>query len=302
MWLYIDKLCAIFYPKPFSRVSIMQLFISTALCTLAVKAPPVYQVPLQELLAPFTRETDQPCTARLFVQQINAVVSTEGATHRGDIYYKERSSSIFSLLTEVFELEIDLQHNRALLTLSPAASAPVAILFNAIKWYLTILTIQRQGLPLHSSLVTQGDRALLFCGPSGSGKSTISRFFASEKKLVWLQGSDELNLLFFSQNSLYGAPTPFVSSAGRSAFTEKIPVTTIYFLEHATHHRVEKVYYNFAYKELLKNIYTIGTTRALGEQLFDTVATIASSVTCKKLYFSNNQSIVAFLQETENLL
>lgn len=280
----------------------MHFFISTALCTLALEAPSVYQLPLQELLAPFISEIDQPCTARLFVQHTNAVVSTEDATCRGDIYYKEISSGIFSLLTEAFELQVNLQHNRALLTLSPASPAPIAIIFNAIKWYLTILTTQRHGLPLHASLVTQGNHSLLFCGPSGRGKSTLSHIFTTEKPLTWKRGSDELNLLFFSQNSFYVAPTPFVSSAGRSQFTEKKAITTIYFLEHATHHRVEMVHYNRAYQQLLKNIYTIGTTHALGEQLFNTVATIASSIACKMLYFNNNRSIVVFLEETENLL
>jgi len=102
-------------------------------------------------------------------------------------------------------------------------------------WYSACEATGREGFLIHSSAVIADGRGFIFVGPSETGKTTAARNSAD-----WSVLGDEMSLVVPSANGLDLVGTPF-----NGLFREKVPgrapLTAVFLLKQALHHRLSAV-------------------------------------------------------------
>ncbi|MBN1578966.1 MAG: hypothetical protein JW913_20560 [Chitinispirillaceae bacterium] len=262
-----------------------------------IDIPPEYLTALLPLFDPFNVVSGNREGAMFTVASTGRPFDPEGASPRGDVFYRDNGPERFSLFGPLFELSVSLDTRSGTLHIrEPVAGNAGALIFNAFKWFVTYIALGEGGLPLHSSLIRREDGCgLLFCGPSGRGKTTIRRFLSSAHP-DWRCGSDELNIVYPSADAITVSPTPFVSHGGACGFSEATAVHSISFLKHDRYHHVEPLSSREVYFQLLKNTYLIPGNNFLAERMFDTITCLSKYTFFISLYFSNDASIAAYLE------
>lgn len=132
------------------------------------------------------------------------------------------------------------------------------------------------GLLLHASGLSTGDRGILFLGPSGAGKSTIERLARAGSTALASLG-DELTIARRVGTRWTAFATPFAGENGPASYAEA-PLGALVFLEKAAHHRPHPLPRTIALRRLLRNVVTFVTdqpsaarTLAVGAELIATV-------------------------------
>ena len=243
---------------------------------------------------PFSLRENIPYDTVFTAEYTSRLPSFKGAVPRDNLYYREKSSDIFSLSDHRFELEVNLDRKEAFLSLIPDNSDEAALVFNAFKWFITFITIFDGNLPMHSSLVADTDGGKLFCGESGKGKSTISTLIAQTVPSS-VRGSDELNIIS-PQEPMQVYPTPFISSGGKGILTEPVVLRHVFFLEHAPRHRVESISATRIFSRLLSNVYHLPGNKLLTDRMMDTISVLSRKSSFFNLFFNNDPSIAYFLK------
>ena len=254
--------------------------------------PPLWRERIGSHLSPFLSAPQVPADAFFSTEQVEGPISLDGAVKRNMVYYRENGTFDFDLLTPDFRLHIDLNRRKGSLYMAPLTEY-TSIIYNAIKWFMTFVAIHDGGVPLHSSLVTDGQDGVLFSGPSGSGKTTIARL-CTEAPALLQQGSDELNFIFTAGRKTVVAPTPFLSSGSACRFTGSKSLQRIFFLRHASRHSIKMLDLKRSFHELLKNMYSQPGPRILNERLLSSLEKIAVSVPCGVVSFNNDLSVGEF--------
>lgn len=231
----------------------------------------------------------------LEVREKNNLTFPANAISRRDHFFVEYSSCDLCFGNNHFSLRIDFVKKSAVLTVISDFGDKRLLLFNAFKWFLSLITIDNGGVPLHSSNMIRKNKALLFCGMSGSGKSTISSLLSIDRQ-TWQRGSDELNLVFIQDSELYAYATPYLSfdSELRKAGT---PLEHLFFLNHSSRNYTQTLYGKEIYWNILKNIYTIPANDTMAEKMYNNVQLLSESMKCSTLHFINNQSIKQFIED-----
>ncbi len=217
------------------------------------------------------------------------------AKNRRDHYFVEHSLYDLCFGNQHFSLRINLAQKSAVLTVVSDFKDKGLLLFNAFKWFLSLITIDNGGIPVHCSNMIRINKALLFIGKSGSGKSTISNLLSIDRQ-SWQKGSDELNLIFKQDSAVYAYATPYLSFDS-DLRTSGASVEHLFFLNHSSHNFVSDFPKKNIYWNILKNIYTIPANESLAEKMYYNVELISESVKCSDLFFINNQSVKQFIEE-----
>lgn len=219
------------------------------------------------------------------------------AENRRDHYFKEYNQHEFYVGNDNFSLIINFQDCKAQVTIPSRFGNKNLLVFNAFKWFLSLLTIYNGGIPLHCSAVFINDKALLFSGRSGIGKSTICNILSRTQN--WQRGSDELNLIFIQGSDAYGYPTPFLSFDG-PVRTAGAQIKHLFFLGQSLNNEIKSTERNKKCWNLLKNVYTIPINDYMAEKMYNNVQEISKIVGCSDLNFINNDSIGKFLEDWIN--
>ena len=271
-------------------------------CTYSINILQQYVCALIPFISGFCTNLTAKKHAAFSAVVTNSTISLENTMPRGNIRFKSHGEFCFSLLDSDFELRIDLDCRYGTLNIASSVqnSQAGALVYSSFKWFITYITLADGGLPLHSSLVKNnpGNGATLFCGPSGSGKSTISRLVADGNRT--LCGSDEFNAVFKYDSGWKVFPTPFVSSGGACGFTHGVSVQSVYYLRHASEHRLKPLRFGEAVFNLLRNSYAIPGDDTFTRLLFEAVERFSGPRFHAMLYFKNDHSIVSFLEQERN--
>jgi hypothetical protein len=231
----------------------------------------------------------------LEVREKNNLTIPANAISRRDHFFVEYSSWDLCFGNSNFSLRIDFVKKSAVLTVKSDFGDKRLLLFNAFKWFLSLITIDNGGVPLHSSNMIRNNKALLFCGMSGSGKSTISSLLSTDQQ-TWQRGSDELNLVFIQDSELYAYATPYLSFDSELRKTGT-PLEHLFFLSQSSRNYTQTLYGKEIYWNILKNIYTIPANDTMAEKMYNNVQFLSDSVKCSTLYFINNQSVKQFIED-----
>lgn len=192
-------------------------------------------------------------------------------------------------------MRIDFSKKSSVLTVESEFRDKGLLLFNAFKWFLSLIAIDNGGVPLHCSNMITNNRSLLFCGKSGSGKSTISGLLSHNRQL-WQRGSDELNLVFIQDSEAYAYATPYLSFDSELR-TTGAPLEHLFFLRHSLRNYTGVLHGKECYWNILKNVYTIAANECLAEKMYNNIQLLSESVSCSNLHFINDQSVILFIED-----
>lgn len=229
---------------------------------------------------------------------VDSIEIPQGAISRRDYFFKEYHPFDFCLGNENYLLRINFFDKRALLTVLSEFSDKRLLLFNAFKWFLSLITIDNGGIPLHSSNVFRYNKALLFSGKSGAGKSTICQIIS--KNPQYEKGSDELNLILPYDSTAFAYSTPYLSFEG-CVRTGGAPLKHLFFLRQSPENHLKRLEAKDKYWNILKNIYTIPANNAFAEKMYNNVQNISNLINCSELFFINNESILKFIEDWMNI-
>ena len=114
----------------------------------------------------------------------------------------------------------------------------VVYLESGIQFYSQLT--KYNGLMLHSSAVTLGNRAYLFSGPCGMGKSTHTNlwksYFGESARII----NDDKPALRKMEGKWYAYGTPWCGKAGIN-LNEKIPLVGIWFLQRGENNVIRRL-------------------------------------------------------------
>lgn len=147
---------------------------------------------------------------------------------------------------------------------------------------MTVLLPERDGLVLHASSVSDGERAFIFPAPSGTGKSTLVR--NSPDKILL---ADEGTLVRLIDGRLWAYGSPFRSDQFRDLEGRRVPVAGIYFLEQAPEDRMEPASPADALQRLLLETFLFVTDPGVRVQSFRVADSLLRSSSAHVLRLRN---------------
>lgn len=217
------------------------------------------------------------------------------AVCRRDYYFVQDGLSDLHYGNQNFSLRIDFVKKIAVLTVLAGFKDKRLLLFNGFKWFLSLITIDNGGIPLHCSNVIRNNKSLIFSGKSGAGKSTVSDLL-SHNRQSWQRGSDEFNLIFKQGSEVYAYSTPYLSFNGELRISGALLVH-LFFLKHSPRNSISALPKEKSYWNILKNVYTIPANEDMAQKMYKNVELITESLNCSELYFINDQSARVFIED-----
>ncbi len=191
-------------------------------------------------------------------------------------------------------LSVSLVQKSIRLSLSPHDEAVHSLVVECLKWIYSFLIIHKGGVPLHCSVAYRADNGFGFLGPSETGKTTVAKLLQPS----WKTGNDEFNAIMPENGRYWLYPTPFKASIRCTlSVMEPVKASRLFFLKQCNGNYIENIPDNKKYFNLLKNIYTIPASQALGNKLLENIQYVCDTVPIQMLYFINNSTIVDFLTQ-----
>lgn len=170
------------------------------------------------------------------------------------------------------------------------------MLFEQMKLLVSLLTLERGGLPLHCSAVAgDQDTGLVFVGPSGAGKTTIGMLLFLDK--TWRLLNDEFNILLPQGEEYEIVSTPLTHpNKFRYCTAGRATVKNLYVLEKSTEERTEDLDRRTRYFSLLSNTYSFPTSARFGQLLMENAEKTADKVPIERLYFTNSRTVARSIE------
>lgn len=169
-----------------------------------------------------------------------------------------------------------------------------ATLLAFVRLALSLLTIRKGGLPIHSSALSLGKCGIAFSGPSGAGKSTIAKMLDSPWQLL----NDDFNIVLPEAKNAYGIySTPFTQPKTLSrCVNRKVNLRVIFFIEQSSRNAVENLLFKKNYVLLLGQTHIFPLTEYFGKKILDNAERICRIVECKRLHFSYDGTFRPFIE------
>ena len=171
------------------------------------------------------------------------------------------------------------------------------LLIRSLKLLVSLLVLQKGGLPCHSSAVAKNNEfGMLFCGPSNEGKTTIALLLSRK----WVLYNDEYNIIMPVNNRYYVYSTPFTTpqKLNHCSFGSA-PIKKIFFLKKGAENKVESITQKQKYLSVLESIYTFPTSKELGSIMMTNAEKISQEIQMEKLYFKLD---IAIFKEIEQFI
>jgi hypothetical protein len=199
------------------------------------------------------------------------------------------------------QLTLDLAQNSGILRLANTKAGQVIKyleLFPAFldKFIFTTMLERVGGFFLHAAAVADGQQGIVFTGESGAGKSTLSRLWQEFGGSGVINLTDESTIL--RQNSVgefqvYGTPWP---SSANLAHPAGVPLSRLYFLEHASRNFAEPLTFQMALLKLLSQSQLPVWDNAATSNSLDFVIKMLQSYPVFRLGFKPDVEVVACIR------
>jgi hypothetical protein len=155
---------------------------------------------------------------------------------------------------------------------------------------------ERHGLMLHACGVADGQRGMLFVGPSGAGKTTMARLWSNSGEASVL--NDEYCIVRTTKVQLWLHSTPWVGSGGFCSFG-KVPLKEVFFIEHGKETECVALTEIEAISRLMSQAFLPVWDKTKMQLVLDTCVNLVQSVSCCRLSFVPDESVVKFLRRVQ---
>lgn len=168
-------------------------------------------------------------------------------------------------------------------------SEPVEwILLSHIRLLISLVTVERGGVPLHCSSLRKDDRCVAFTGPSGSGKTTVSRLLMPSWELL----NDEFNIVLPRSDGWWVMSTPFTKHDTLLKCTAgNCRLQKLYAVEHGNDVQTCTMSLGQAFQVVSSGAYVVPYSHAFCEKLFENVTTLCRDVDVMRLRFSRDCTV-----------
>lgn len=210
---------------------------------------------------------------------------------RYQIQYIEENNKLF-FNSQFSASYIDLKNRTMLVSfkdISYNGDTPDRLLIAHLRHLISLLVVNRGGIPFHSAALTRQGKGIVFSGSSGSGKTTAANLLSSDWQLL----NDEYNVLMPQKGSYYVCSTPFTNHDKLLHCTNCYSrIDNIFSIEKGNNFKIGEMKYKEKYLFLLCGLYTLPTTGEHGNRIFENVSAICNSVKINKLYFNKDSSLI----------
>jgi len=172
------------------------------------------------------------------------------------------------------------------------------LLIRSLKLLVSLLIIEKGGVPLHCSAVAKKDnnRGLAFYGPSNAGKTTIVLFFGRTCSIY----NDEFNIILPHTNNYQLYSTPFTSPEKIVFCTHgSAPLIKLFSLKKGPDNKTEPMTQKQKYLSLLESVYAFPTSEYFTNRLLLNLEEICMKIPVAMLYFNLSGTIC---EEIEHFL
>lgn len=158
---------------------------------------------------------------------------------------------------------------------------------SVIRIIHTLTLAPGHGFLLHAASAIRAGRAFIFAGLSGAGKTTIARLAPAAVTLL----SDEVSYVRKYASGFTACGTPFTGELGRAGENVSAPVQALYFLQHASENRIERLPDAEAARLLMRNILFFVGDPGLVARVFDLACEFISAVPAWRLSFVPDERV-----------
>jgi hypothetical protein len=161
-----------------------------------------------------------------------------------------------------------------------------------VRFILSCLLIQRDGLLIHGCGIIKDSKGYLFAGKSGDGKSTMASLWKKDSDIL----NDEFVALVFhkGQYRIFGTPWTGNESGGLYGGDE---LEHLFFLHHASTNRAEKVTGTMAASMLLARSFAPIWYKKGIDLTLNVVEHLVRHVPCYDLGFLPDKSVIDYVQD-----
>lgn len=180
-----------------------------------------------------------------------------------------------------------------------SANSHDRLLIRSLKLLVSLLTLQKGGLPCHCSALTKNNKySIIFPGQSNAGKTTIAILLSRK----WNIYNDEFNIIMPLKNGYYVFSTPFTTPEKFTFCTYgNTPLRKIFFLQKSPVNKTEKMTMKQKYFSVLECVYTFPTSEKFSAIIMKNVEKISQGIPIEMLYFNHKSNIAKdiekFIQE-----
>jgi hypothetical protein len=190
---------------------------------------------------------------------------------------------------KLMRVSIDAQSSRSAL-----------LILENVKLLVSLLCIQKGGLPCHSSALSKSDSGIAFVGNSGSGKSTIASLLSKSWGLV----DDDFNIFLPMDTGFCLHTTPFYRLTGATESKPKlppIPLKKIFILQKGMITKTTPLSFQHKYIMMIGNTFAFSVNSHFGDAILDNCRRLCETVPIENLYFCKTDDVLnkmtGFLQE-----
>ena len=168
-------------------------------------------------------------------------------------------------------------------------SEPVEwILLSHIRLLISLVTVERGGVPLHCSSLRKDDCCVAFTGPSGSGKTTVSRLLMPSWELL----NDEFNIVLLRSDGWWVMSTPFTKHETLlTCTTGSCRLQKLFAVEHGSGIQTCTMSLGQAFQVVSSGAYVVPYSHAFCKKLFDNVAALCHDVDVMRLRFNRDCTV-----------
>ena len=162
-------------------------------------------------------------------------------------------------------------------------------LLEHVKLLVSMLIIDKGGLPMHASAIYKNQSAILFMGPSGAGKSTAAKFCRPE----WTIINDEFNIIApDGQGGWMVHATPFSLWEMQPHAKTKISIDRLFWLKKNITTRCEPLTGKDKFNGILRTVFTVPASATLGDSILANSEDLIRRVSFETLLFAKEQGFI----------
>jgi hypothetical protein len=195
-----------------------------------------------------------------------------------------------AIVSRWFTSRILWPEKKMLVSIDTESKQPELLILENVKLLISLLCIQKGGLPCHSSAVSKNQSGVAFVGHSGSGKSTI----AAKMSLSWSLIDDDFNIFMPENGSFFVHATPFYLLSKSREF-KKLPAPVrlekIFILQKGMITKTVPVSFQQKFIFILGNTFAFSISNNFGETIMDNCRHLCETVPIEKLFFCKSDDL-----------
>ena len=200
------------------------------------------------------------------------------------------SGTITVLSSNKFISHIKWTQKAMTVSIDTHCGQPDLLILENVKLLLSLICIQKGGLPCHSSALYKNDTAIAFVGNSGSGKSTIAHMLSTSWNLI----DDDFNIFLPYKNAFYIHTTPFYIFKGIGEIPNKSPplqLKRIFILKKSIITKMTPVSSQDKYIILMGNIFSFPFSDKFAQIILENCQRVCDMVPISNLFFSKTDDL-----------